>query len=541
MKRWQIFLIVLTIILAAVTRLYRLSSQPPGLYWEEVALGYDAYSILRTGKDFHGNSWPIVAFESFGDWKPAGYFYATAAVEFFLGLTPLAVRLPSALAGIGLVVVAVLIAQEIFAGHKQKVWLIGGAGLIVALSPWAIQFSRAGFEANLATFFSSLGIWLLLKGRGKHWLWLVAATSLSLSMYTYHSARIFVPLLAAAFGLIFWKSVKSSWQWAVGAGLLGIVLVSPILASLGSPQVSHRFAETSAFTDVEPIIKINQLREAEGNTPLTRLIHHRYWYYSGTFLQNLLTHFDPNYLFITGDSNLRHSTGQVGVFYLIEVVFLVWGVVAIVRKPDRKTVFLLIWWLLALVPAALTKAVPHALRTLVAIPAPQLVIAYGLVELSHTVRRNFKVKPWLWGSIVIGFYGLSAGRYLYDYFGDYARRSATWWQVGYQEMIEYVANHEDQYDRIFISRSQGRPSMYYFFYNQVDPYLVQSEEASAAKDQGERLSFGKVTFGLPQAPMQESSLLVLGAGEERAGKIAYQIKDRTGQAIFTLVSSEQDE
>lgn len=529
MKYWHLLLIVSVIVLAAITRLYHLASQPPGLYWEEVALGYDAYSILKTGRDFHGHPWPIVAFESFGDWKPAGYFYAAAAAEFFFGLTALAVRMPSALAGIGLVVVALLIAHEVFDDKKQKVWLTGSAALVVALSPWAIQFSRVGFEANLATFFSGLGVWFLLKGRNQSWLWLAAAVSLSLSMYTYHSARIFVPLLVATFGLIFWKRVKANWQWTVGAGLLGIVLVSPILASLGSPQIGHRFQETNAFTEVAPIIQTNELRQADGNTLLARLAHHRYWYYSETFLRNLLTHFDPNYLFIKGDSNLRHSTGQVGVFYLIEAVFLVWGLATIARKPEKKTVFLLIWWLLALVPAALTKAVPHALRTLSAIPAPQLIVAYGVVTLNSQVITRFKLKPWLWGGIVVGLYGLSAGRYLYDYFGDYTRRSMSWWQVGYQEMIEYVAAHEDQYDRIFISRLHGRPSMYYFFYNQVDPELVQAEEVSAAKDQGERLAFGKIAFGLPtEVPDRGLVLIVSGPDEVSYGKKIWQSNEQAG-------------
>ena len=103
--------IIVVVILAAVLRFYRLGENPPGLYWEEAAIGYDAYSILKTGKDFHGNAWPLVAFESFGDWKPSLYFYAAVPSVAVFGLTPLAVRLPSALFGT-LTVIGLLVSQR---------------------------------------------------------------------------------------------------------------------------------------------------------------------------------------------------------------------------------------------------------------------------------------------------------------------------------------------------------------------------------------------------------------------------------------------
>ena len=88
--------LIAVLILAAVLRFYHLDSNPPSPYWEEAALGYDAYSILKTGKDFHGHSWPLIAFESFGDYKPSLYFYATVPSVAIFGLNTFAVRFPSA-------------------------------------------------------------------------------------------------------------------------------------------------------------------------------------------------------------------------------------------------------------------------------------------------------------------------------------------------------------------------------------------------------------------------------------------------------------
>jgi len=538
MKNWYWLLIILSVFLAAFLRLYRLPYNPISLYWEEAALGYDAYSILNTGRDFHGNSWPIVAFESFGDWKPSGYFYATALSEFFLGLNELAVRLPSALAGIGIILVGMLMVKQFFDKEKHFKWLVIVVGIVIALSPWAIQFSRAGFEANLAAFFSCLGILFLFKGQKKGFYFLPAVISLVVSLYSYHSARLFIPLLCLVYLIVFWKRIIKQWPWVLISVIAGAILIMPIVLKIGNPELTHRFQETSAFTEVNPIIKINQLREADGNTTISRLIHHRYWYYGGLFLKNFFSHFNPNYLFIQGDGNLRHSTGQMGIFYPIDSIFLLLGLAFIVRKPTKKTIFLILWWLLALVPASITKAVPHSLRTILALPAPQLIIAYGFIKAFSSFNKS--LSSWLRNGlmiIAIGSLVLLSGRYLYDYFGHYSQRSSNDWQDGYKEMVKYVFENKDKYDKVFITRQLGRPSIYYFFYNQIDPKIVQADEEKAGKDQGERLSFENIVFGNPGLMENKNNqrfLLVSGEKEELEGKLLKEIQNKAGETVFKI-------
>src|SRR5258706_13371060 len=107
-------LIILAIMgLGSFLRLYNLSNSPSGLNADEAALGYNAYSLIQTGRDEHGHPWPI-NFESFGDFKPALYGYILIPFVKTLGLTPLAVRLPSALAGIFSLLIIYLFVKEIF-------------------------------------------------------------------------------------------------------------------------------------------------------------------------------------------------------------------------------------------------------------------------------------------------------------------------------------------------------------------------------------------------------------------------------------------
>ena len=158
-KRLSLIILGIILFLAAFLRFYRISSNPPSLYWEEAALGYDAYSILKTGKDWHGNSWPLVAFESFGDYKPSLYFYAAVPSIALFGLNEFAVRFPSAFFGTLTVLLVYFLIKE------RRVALV--AALLLAISPWHLQFSRIAFESNVGLALNVFFVTFFLKGLKK--------------------------------------------------------------------------------------------------------------------------------------------------------------------------------------------------------------------------------------------------------------------------------------------------------------------------------------------------------------------------------------
>ena len=90
--RYKKIFLVLIIVLAFVLRFYRLADYP-ALNADEAAIAYNAYSLIETGLDEHGNSWPV-HFQSFNDFKPGGYFYLVLPFVKFLGLTEWAVEYP---------------------------------------------------------------------------------------------------------------------------------------------------------------------------------------------------------------------------------------------------------------------------------------------------------------------------------------------------------------------------------------------------------------------------------------------------------------
>ena len=108
------YLLILIIFLAFFLRFYKIDEIPPALYWDEASLGYNAYSILKTARDEHGQFLPITNFAAFGDYKPPGYIYFTVPSIAVFGLNEFAIRFPSAFFGILTVLLAYFLTKRLF-------------------------------------------------------------------------------------------------------------------------------------------------------------------------------------------------------------------------------------------------------------------------------------------------------------------------------------------------------------------------------------------------------------------------------------------
>ncbi|MEK7458139.1 MAG: hypothetical protein AAB612_01480, partial [Patescibacteria group bacterium] len=148
--------VCLALVVFFAIRLPMFSKIPAGLNRDEVALGYNAYTILKTGRDEYG-VWFPVSITSFGDQKLPGYVYTLIPFIAMFGLHPWVVRLPSLLAGVSIVILAGLLARQfsdiLINEKKLRSFFPLLAMLAVALSPWSNHFSRVAYEAHLALAF----------------------------------------------------------------------------------------------------------------------------------------------------------------------------------------------------------------------------------------------------------------------------------------------------------------------------------------------------------------------------------------------------
>src|SRR3989344_3573044 len=139
------FLLIFIFLFAFILRFWELGNFPSSLDWDEASLGYNAYSILKAGRDEYGVFLPL-SIRSFGDYKPPLYTYLTIFPVALFDLNEYAVRFPSAFLGtISVVAVYFLILRLNF---KQKIALL--TSFFLGISPWALQFSRVAFETNVS-------------------------------------------------------------------------------------------------------------------------------------------------------------------------------------------------------------------------------------------------------------------------------------------------------------------------------------------------------------------------------------------------------
>ena len=534
MNKTKLYLGII-ILLASIVRLYKLGSNPPSLYWDEVSLGYNAYSILTTGRDEHGEWFPISRFIAFGDYKPPGYIYAAVPSLAFFGRNEFAVRFPSALAGIVSVLVTFFLVKELFTreNYGRQVGLL--SAFLLAISPWHIHLSRGAFEANLAMFFNLFAVTLFIYGTRKNWLLSFSVVFFVLSFYTFNANRIIAPLLLFFLSVFYFKKILRAKWWSLVAVFLGIALIFPTLSYLGTRESRLRFQEVSIFTNLEPLRQSNDRIARDGNTFVSRVIHNRRFVYAREFLIHYMDHFKGEFLFIKGDRNPRLSVQEIGEMYLIEFPFLIIGLYMLMVRRDIVSAVFFAWFLIVPIPAGLSRETPHALRTVSILPLLQIAVGLGLWRFySWLANRNKKVFISLYSFLLF----LSVFYYLHNYYVHYPTIWSGEWQYGYKEMVAKVTKIEKNYDTVVVTKALGRPYIYFLFYQPVAPSVYWQTRRADRDWAGlwEVYGMGKYHFDLADIPKLVGKKLIVAKPSEmpKEAKILDTIKQLDGEIVFEI-------
>ncbi len=465
------FVLIFIIILAFFLRFNKATEDPPALNWDEVSIGYNAYSVLKTGKDEWNQSFPI-HFKAYGEYKLPVQVYISIPGIYFFGLNELGVRITPVVYGTLTVLIMFFLGYELFGS------LLAGliAAFLLGISPWHIQLTRASFESSLAVFWVVLGIWFLVKGFKDHKWFIFSMIPFALSVFTYNSARIFTPLFLISVLLIYRKKFLEYKKAVLISLLVFIVLLVPLAPFLLSGERSARYKLVSITDDPGLIPRINENRgRSTLPQPLSRLVHNKITYVAFNFSRNYLAHFTPQFLFISGAPHKQHNVQNMGELYLFQVPFLFLGLFALFRFKNRFKELLLAWVLLAFIPVAVTNdSIPHALRTLIAVPFYQLITALGFVFSLKWLKKLSNLMKIVLGGILFVVIVISLIYYLYQYYRVYPLAYSRDWQYGYKQVVDYISKHQDEYDEIVFTRHYGEPHMFTLFYLNYDPAKYQN-------------------------------------------------------------------
>lgn len=545
----KIFLI-LVITLAAFLRFYRLDTVP-ALNADEAAVGYNAYSLIQTGKDEHGNPWPI-HFQSFNDYKPGLFFYLVLPFVKFMGLSIWAVRIPGAALGVLTVVVIYFLAKELFDNDKVALF----SSLFLAISPWHIHFSRGGWEVNAATFFMTLGVWLFIKfinAKNSNAKYLIFSfLSFAFSLYTYHAERLIVPLLGIGLAVIYWKEIKANLKSILIALVIGLILVLPLARDIASGAVASRAAGVGLFADTGPISRIEEQRgEHENiNSPLAKIIHNKVVNYGLAFLSNWGKHYWGEFLFLSGDEIQRNRVPETGQMYLTDILFLAVGLFVVVKNLTRGRKLLLVWLAIAPVAAALTFQAPHALRAHNMVIPLVIISAVGFEAILAWLGKNKRIMAG--GYIILGLLiAWGFARYEHLYWVHMAKEYPYSSQYGVAEMVSYVEANKDRYSKILVTDRYDQPYILFLFYGvstnstKYDPAKFQKEQVLTPRDQFgfstvnhfDKYYFTSIKFD--EAKSDNPNSLIVGTDQEipKEANIIKDIYGTNGFRYFRIVAN----
>lgn len=434
-------LLCLIVALFLLTRLYQIEQIPVSLYWDEASIGYNAYSILKTGADEWGKRLPI-HFRAFGEFKLPVYIYSTVVTESLFGPRVLAVRLPAVFFSLLLLVFTYLLALELVGDKKVALW----ASFFLSISPWLFIFSRTGYEATAGLAFFLAGVYFLFKFLRNIWYLPLSTLSMIASLYSYNSFRIIVPIsLLFLVGLISGKLGDKSRKVAI----VGLLCLITFLISL------------------IPIVRLVVLDQGAVRLQTVGILNH-----SDSLailvgvLKNYLSHFSLSFLFFAGDKNLRSQIPNFGQLYLIDFPLILCGLLSIFsrsKEKNYKSFLMLFMIIIAPLPAAITYESPHALRSITAVPFIAILSAQGACWAIMKMKKFFLL-PYLLVTVYLVFFS----NYFYHFISFYPKLSAFDWQSPYKQLFSSGADF-NKYSQIYITDSFGQPYIFALFYLNYDP------------------------------------------------------------------------
>jgi 4-amino-4-deoxy-L-arabinose transferase-like glycosyltransferase len=419
-------LLALIFLVFIVTRVYKITTIPSSVYWDEASIGYNAFAITTDLKDEWGNFLPL-HFRAFGEFKLPVYIYSVASFVKLFGLNEYSVRLPAVIYSLGTLFVVYLLAKKIT--DKESVGIL--SAFVLSLSPWLFIFSRTGYEATAGLFFFILGTYLFLLLEKNILFLLFGTISFILSFYSYNSFRIIIPIWLIALSV--YKFRKIHYPVLVISILIFLLSLIPVYRLYKFDTGGLRFAQVQIKSTAD-------------------------------FIRNYLSEFSPQFLFISGDTNPRSQIPGHGQLFFIEIPFIILGLWVIGRSKKLLYYLPLIALVLAPIPVAVTKESPHALRGILAAPSLAIISALGI----NFLTENFKKYSKAILICIVTAYILSFEVYFTDFVNNYSEKTANDWQYSYKQIFSSQKSG-------VITNEYAQPYIFALYYLKYPPEKFRAE------------------------------------------------------------------
>lgn len=516
---------------------------------DEISWGFNAFSILKTGRDEHGNFLPLTI-KAYGDFRAPLYVYLLIPLLLIFNFSDFAIRLPAIFCAFFTLVIATIFCRRLF---KSKVLTIFFTWQLL-FSVWFTQYAFSAIETNVAMFFVTLGILFLQQKSAKANFYWVAAVSFALSLYSYQSERVLVPLFIALFLFSKKDAFREKAERRRYGKFLGIffVLLLPLLFQIISePRALVGRASSLSLANSLPLRqRLWQDQTTDQSIALTRLLHNKLTYNLSSFVDNYAKILSFNTLFLKADESIPFLDPKTALFPKLLSPFFYLGLFYLLKKKVHH--FLWLWFFLPPVISAVTWQIPGLSRSINLVIPFYLITTFGFSQLKENLSqkwplRNFGFK-FFW--ILTAFLSLEYFvnfQNLRNFYQEFAGSKRV---LGFENIAQSLEKIDKNYEQIHISAKSGdHPYIFPAFYQRWDPNWFWKNKIFCQSDSDanylEVCQVGKYQFPkklIFNATGEESAILFVGFSEElgKNAKIIQRVKVADKQrTIFVFTQSDQ--
>ncbi len=456
-KYFEFLPLLLLLIAALFISFIKLERVPSGVYVDEALTGYNAYSIVQTGKDEYGKAFPI-AFRFFGSYSPPLYVYLSTPFIYLFGLRAFSVRILSALCGVFMAVVVYGFLKSMGIIRSKITPVIGT--LVFIISPWNVFYSRTGYEIYLGFFLFSLGVFFTWLGLTKPNYLKYGFLFVSLSTYGSHTGRYLALMFLLMIVVVFRR------RNLIYPLLVAFVVQIPNLYLLTTPAFFTKGDLFYKTVVVEQAAKVAILPHVIA-FPLSLIRE---------FFSQYLNYFSPRSLFFFPDPDFQRSAPLLAVFYPWMVVPYLMGLYILWqnRKNDLGKYLLILFLLIPVLPA-LTNDPFSTQRALPLLLPMILIINLGIDRLLYKRRLSLVIVV---GTIVIFFSMVLLWR---SYFVLLPKERAKYWGYGHEQLAHEIMIRGDE--RFLIDQSRLKPTyIELLFFMRYPAFKFQAEVKQSVRE-----------------------------------------------------------
>lgn len=474
MKKTVVTLLLISLI-SFFINVYKKNASPPCFTADEAAFGYNAYSLLKTGKDEYGTLLPF-RLKSFGDYKMPLYSYLSIPFIAIGGLNETSARALNTFIAILFPVVIFLLTKQLF-GKNEYGYL---AALLFSLSPAIQVIGRQAHEGYVTTFFIALTFWIFIKiiNKATNIYKFLFFISLIILSFGYQFSRLWISLLLAL-SIYFGFKKLLSYKFVLLLCIVFVILLLPDIIIKPSRVNNLLF-----FNNIGLALQTTELRNEGGK----RIIYNKFTVGFKNFINSYLNYFSSQFLVSDGDDNHRFSYPGISPITIVEYLFIFIGIYYLFKDKQKSRYLIITFLFFSPVAGSLSWAGNSITRSLPIIVFINIICAYGFIRLidsSKTIISKLILILLSISYIILCFYSWDF------YYNHYPQRSEIIkaFQCGNREMTNFIKQNYNRFDKFYVTRKNGQPYIFLLFYLNYPPSKYQRQAQLSRPDE---FGFGQV-------------------------------------------------